>query len=165
MNKPGQIRDILTAAVPELKRNPESLHIFIENGSIYATGAGLNLSFEYRFELQILITDYPEHADSIMVPLLAWCRNNQPELLLNDDKRDGFKFRAEQLNDKTADIEITLKLTERVKVWLDDATQALQIEHVPEPDLIGAPDGITWELLSNMGTPTNKDWQSSDDLT
>lgn len=149
MNKLGQIRDILTAAVPDLKRNPESLHLFIENGSIYATGAGLNLSFEYRFELQILITDYAGHADSIMVPLLAWCRSNQPELLQNEDRRDGFKFRAEQLNDKTADIEITLKLTEGVKVWLDNATQKLKIEHIPEPDLIGAPDGITYEILTS----------------
>lgn len=159
MNKPGQIRDILTAAVPDLKRNPGSLHLFIENGSIYATGAGLNLSFEYRFELQILITDYPGHADSLIVPLLAWCRGNQPELLMNEDRRDGFKFQAEQLNDKTADIQITLRLTERVKVWLDDGTQKLQIEHLPEPDLIGAPDGINYELFMNGGTVTNQDWQ------
>ena len=78
MNKPGQVRDLLTKAVPELNRNPESLHIFVENGNINATGAGLNLSFEYQFELLILITDYAGHADSLIVPLLAWCRDNQP---------------------------------------------------------------------------------------
>ena len=164
MNKPGQVRDLLTKAVPELNRNPESLHIFVENGNINATGAGLNLSFEYQFELLILITDYAGHADSLIVPLLAWCRDNQPELLMNDDRRDGFKFRAEQLTHNTADVEITLKLTERVKVYPGD-NNTVNIEHLPEPALIGAPDGITWEIFANMGTETNKDWTLASDIT
>lgn len=146
MNKPGQVRELLTKAVPELKRNPESLHIFVENGNINATGAGLNLSFEYQFELLILITDYAGHADSLIVPLLAWCRENQSEILTNPDRRDGFKFRAEQLTHCTADVEITLKLTERVKVYLGE-NGAVNIEHLPEPPLIGAPDGITWQIM------------------
>lgn len=158
MNKHGEIRTLLTNAVPTLRQNPESLHIFVENGNINATGAGLNLSFEYRFDLLILITDYAGHADSLIVPLLAWCRDNQPELLMNDDRRDGFKFKAEQLTHNTADVEITLKLTERVKVYPGEAGGVI-IEHLPEPPLIGSPDGITWELLMNAGTQTNPDWQ------
>lgn len=157
MNKPGQVRELLTNAVPELKRNPESLHIFVENGNINATGAGLNLSFEYQFELLILITDYAGHADSLIVPLLAWCRDNQPELLMNDDRRDGFKFKAEQLTHNTADVEITLKLTERVKVYPGE-NGAVNIEHLPEPPLIGSPDGINWALFMNGGTMTQPEW-------
>ena len=157
MNKPGQVRELLTNAVPELKRKPESLHIFVENGNINATGAGLNLSFEYQFELLILITDYAGHADSLIVPLLAWCRDNQPELLMNDDRRDGFKFKAEQLTHNTADVEITLKLTERVKVYPGE-NGAVNIEHLPEPPLIGSPDGINWALFMNGGTMTQPEW-------
>lgn len=164
MNKPGQIRELLTKAVSELKRNPESLHIFVENGNINATGAGLNISFEYQFELLILITDYAGHADSLIVPLLAWCRDNQPELLMNDDRRDGFKFRAEQLTHNTADVEITLKLTERVKVYPGDNNK-VNIEHLPEPALIGAPDGITWEMFINAGTTADPLWELASDVS
>ncbi|WP_320152172.1 phage tail protein [uncultured Tolumonas sp.] len=148
MNKPDQVRELLENAVPHLKRNPDSLHIFVEAGSVYATGAGLNLSFEYQFNLVIVATDYPEHADRIIVPLLAWCRTNQPELLMNPDRRNGFRFRAEQLNNKTADVEITLALTERVKVYPDE-NGVVKVEHPPEPPLLDAPDGITWQLLVN----------------
>lgn len=158
MNKPGEIRTLLTNAVPTLRQNPESLHIFVENGNINATGAGLNLSFEYQFDLLILITDYAGHADSLIVPLLAWCRDNQPELLMNDERREGFRFKAEQLTHSTADVEITLKLTERVKVYPGE-TGGVIIEHLPEPTLVGSPDGITWELFVNSGTQTNPDWQ------
>ena len=164
MNKPGQIRELLTKAVPELKRNPESLHIFVENANINATGAGLNLSFEYQFELLILITDYAGHADSLIVPLLAWCRDNQPELLMNDDRRDGFKFRAEQRTHNTADVEITLKLTERVKVYPGD-DNTVNIEHLPEPALIGAPDGITWEMFINAGITADPLWELASDVS
>ena len=164
MNKPGQVRELLTQAVPELRRNPESLHLFIENGNVNATGAGLNLSFEYQFDLLILITDYAGHADSLIVPLLAWCRDNQPELLMNDDRRDGFKFRAEQLTSNTADVEITLKLTERVKVYPGEAG-GVNIEHLPEPPLLGAPDGITWELFINAGTTTDPQWELASDVS
>ena len=157
MNKPGQVRELLTKAVTELKRNPESLHIFVENGNINATGAGLNLSFEYQFELLILITDYAGHADSLIVPLLAWCRDNQPARIMHDDRRDGFKFKAEQLTHNTADVEITLKLTERVKVYPGE-NGAVNIEHLPEPPLIGSPDGINWALFMNGGTMTQPEW-------
>ena len=156
MNKPSEIRTLLTKAVPHLKRDPDSLHIFVENGNINATGAGLNLSFEYQFDLLILVTDFAGHADSLVVPLLAWCRDNQPEILMNPDRRDGFKFKAEQLNNNTADVEITLKLTERVKVYPGE-NGVVNIEHLPEPPLLGAPDGITWQLFMNLGTPTHKD--------
>lgn len=115
MNKPVKYEHCLQK-VPHLKKNPESLHIFVENGNINATGTGLNLSFEYQFDLLILVTDFAGHADSLVVPLLTWCRDNQPEILMNPDRRDGFKFKAEQLNNNTADVEITLKLTERVSL-------------------------------------------------
>ncbi len=67
---------------------------------------------------------------------------------MNPDRRDGFKFKAEQLNNNTADVEITLKLTERVKVYPGE-NGAVNIEHLPEPPLLGATDGITWQIMAN----------------
>lgn len=150
MNKPRAVRDLLTSSVPHLKKNPDALHIFVENGTIVATGAE-SLSFEYQFDLIVLVTDYADHADTLIVPLLAYVREHQPELLMNPDKRDsGFKFRAEALNHETADIEITLTLTERVVVTITDGVA--NITHPPEPvepDLSG-PTG--WSMAIN-GVP------------
>lgn len=153
MNKPRAVRDMLTASVPHLQQNPDALHLFVENGTIVATGA-TSLSFEYQFELVILVTDYAAHADTLIVPLLGWLRANQPELLMNPDKREsGFKFRAEALNHNTADIEITLSLTERVVVSIANGIATVTHPEEPtEPDLTG-PTG--WEMSIN-GVPINE---------
>jgi hypothetical protein len=147
MNKPQQLRQLLSNAVPHLQQNPDCLHIFIEQGNIAATAAGQNLSFEYQFNCVIIVTDYGDHADKLIVPLLGWLAQHQPELLQNPDRRDtGFKFKAELLNHSTADIEIVLALTERVQVQAD-AQGRLSITHLPEPRF--GDDGIDWTLYTN----------------
>ncbi|WP_224798168.1 phage tail protein [Idiomarina abyssalis] len=144
MNKPGELRDIISSAVPHLKKNPDTLHIFIDKGNLYATGAGHNLSFEYQFDCVVLVTDYRGHSDDIMVPILAWVARHQPELINNRDKRDnGITFRAELINKDTADIEVTIKMTEPVKVTNDGSGNV--VEHLPEPPF-DPYDGFDWEL-------------------
>ena len=145
MNKPNQVRELLSSTVRHLKQNPDALHIFVEEGAIVATGVSRNLSFEYQYNLIILVTDYAEHADTLMVPLLAWLTTNQPGLLDNPDRREkGFRFRAEQLNHKTCDIEITLQLTERVRV--SKVGSGVEVDHLPEPPLTLDEQAIDWQL-------------------
>lgn len=144
MNKANEVRELLTTAVPYLQKNPDALHIFIEEGNLEASWVGKNLSFEYQFNLIILVTDYSQHADTLMIPLLAWIAQNQPELLTNPDRRkEGVRFRVDMLNHKTADIEITIQLTERVKVTATE--EGLEVIHLPEPQF-DPDDGIDWTL-------------------
>lgn len=132
MNKPEQIRALLLSAVPHLARNPNDLHIFVDQGKVVASAARQNLSFEYQFDLSVVVLDYADHADTIMVPLLAWVAQHQPELLTNPDKRqNGIRFRVEMINKNKADIEITISLTERVKVTAVEGGRT--VEHLPEP--------------------------------
>lgn len=132
MNKPEQLRALLLSAVPHLKQNPNDLQLFVDQGKVVATGAGRNLSFEYQFNAIVLVTDYAEHADTLMVPLLAWVAEHQSELLTNPDKREnGIRFRAEMINKNKADIEVTIPLTERVKVT--PVVGGRTVEHLPEP--------------------------------
>lgn len=148
MNKPNELRELLSNAVPYIRQNPECLHIFVENGNIFATGVRKNLSFEYQFTCIIILTDYAAHADTVIVPILGWLGQHQPELLNNPDKRaSGFKFKAEMLNHTTCDIEIQLALTERVKVTPTE--QGLQVEHLPEPQWQDE-SGIDWQLYTNQ---------------
>ena len=81
-----------------------------------------------------MVTDYAGQADTIMLPLLAWLRVKQPELLINPDRRaNAIQFDVELLSHESADIEIKLPLTERVVVKPSGAGGALVAEHADEP--------------------------------
>lgn len=134
MIKPASLRAALEAALPDLKRNPDRLMVFIDEGSVRCTAAP-SLSFEYAYTLQLVVTDYTEHTDTIMVPVLAWIARHQPELMLNPDLgRDGIRFEADLLNHRSMDLAISLSLTERVIV-ADNADGTRTATHVGEPPL------------------------------
>ena len=119
MNKPEHLRAHLLSTIAELKHNPDRLLIFIDNGKVRCTAA-TSLSFEYSFDLQIILTDYAGHPDSVMLPILGWASVNQSELLENLDKSaEGIKFEADVLDNSKVDLSIRLPLTERVVVGRD----------------------------------------------
>ncbi|MEI6419476.1 MAG: phage tail protein [Sphingomonadales bacterium] len=134
MLKPDSLRAALTAAVPDLRTDPDRLRMFIDKGNLVATAVPL-LAFEYRYRLQLLLLDFAGHPDQIMVPLLAWVAVNQNELLANADRRrDGISFQAELLDSQRVDLAIELMLTEAVSVR--PATGGGQdVIHHPEPPI------------------------------
>ncbi|MCQ4319726.1 phage tail protein [Stutzerimonas stutzeri] len=148
MNKPESLRAHLVAAIPELKRNPDRLLTFIDNGSLRSTAAP-GLSFEYSYTLNLILTDYAGHPDAIAIPLFAWVLVNQRELMENLEKgRDAIKFEADILDNSKVDLAVTLPLTERVIVTrLDDGT--LQVDHPPEPPLDEFSPAGPWQLFGN----------------
>lgn len=132
MNKPDSLREHLLAAVPELKHSPDRLLIFIDNGKVRCTAAG-GLSFEYAYDLQIILTDFAGHPDSVMLPLLGWLRVNQSELLVNLDKSaKGIKFEADVIDHSKVDMSLSLPLTERVIVKKQD-NGTFTVKHAAEP--------------------------------
>lgn len=77
MNKPEHLRAHLLGTIAELKHNPDRLLIFIDNGKVRCTAAA-SLSFGYCFDLQIILSDYAGHPDSVMLPLLARSASTNP---------------------------------------------------------------------------------------
>ena len=148
MNKPESLRAHLLAAIPELKRNPDRLLVFIDNGSLRSTAAH-GLSFEYSYTLNLILTDFAGHPDAVAIPLFAWVLVNQRELMENLEKgRDAIKFEADILDNSKVDLSITLPLTERVIVKrMDDGT--LQVDHPPEPQLDEFFPAGPWQLFGN----------------
>lgn len=141
MLKPKKLREALTNSVPLLARNPDSLNMFIDSGRIVSTLAS-SLSFEYQYQLNLVITDYADDIDLVMVPVLAWLRENQPDIMATEEKRrTGFTFKADVLSDTLCDISIDLQLTERVIVKQDG--DALHVNHIGEPPL---PDNVNRPL-------------------
>lgn len=134
MNKPSSLKQHLIAAVPELRGNPDKVLVFIDQGRIRSTTAP-GLSFEYTYTLNLILTDFAGHPDAVAVPLLAWLKTNQPDLMENLEKaKDAIQFEADILADDLVDLAITLPLTERVIVKRQ-AGAAHSIEHAAEPQL------------------------------
>lgn len=132
MNKPDSLRTLLLESVPGLKKNPERLLMFIDQGKVRCTAAA-SLSFEYGYSLQIILTDFAGHPDSVMLPILGWLRINQSELLVNLDKSaEGLKFEVDLLDRAKVDMAITLPLTERVIVKRED-DGSFNVTHAEEP--------------------------------
>lgn len=137
MNKPESLRAHLLATVAELKHNPDRLLIFIDNGKVRCTAAA-SLSFEYSFDLQVLLTDFAGHPDSVMLPLLGWLSVHQSELLENLNKSAaGIQFEADILDNSKVDLSLILPLTERVVVG-KDAEGNTTIKHPDEPQRVAA---------------------------
>lgn len=137
MNKPESLRAHLLATIGELKHNPDRLLIFIDNGKIRCTAAA-SLSFEYSFDLQVILTDFAGHPDSVMLPVLGWLKVNQADLLENLNKSaEGIQFEADILDNSKVDLSLTLPLTERVIVRRDPDGKT-STHHPDEPQRTAA---------------------------
>jgi hypothetical protein len=130
MRKPEQLRRLLLRAVPGLADAPERLALYVDEGRI-AARAGASLSFEYRYTANLVIQDYAGDRNAVVVPLLAWIAEAEPDLLAKPDS-EPFTFEAELLQDDAVDLSITLQLTERVAV-VPGADGGYEVRHLDEP--------------------------------
>ncbi len=132
MNKPQSLRNALNKSVPYVRENPDRLHLFVDNGSLVATAAA-SISWEYRYTLNVVVTDFTGDQNLLMAPILYWLRDNQPDALQNPDERERlFTFEVDILGNGACDLSLNLKLTERVLAREVDGQ--MQVEAVPEPD-------------------------------
>lgn len=135
MRKADSLRRWLTAALPDLAVHPDRLTIFVDAGQIIAREAR-TLSFTYAYTLTIGIWDYVGDADHIIVPMLAWIEQEQPQLLRRGDS-EPFSFKAELLDGDTSDIAIEIALTEDRIVTIGQGQggeSGYDVTRPPEPD-------------------------------
>ncbi|VVE46377.1 phage tail protein [Pandoraea terrigena] len=122
MMKPNALRAALVENNAYLQQNPDRLHVFVDHGRIEASSEKGRIgskggSFRYRYTLNLIVTDYPEDSTTLIIPIIAWARDWQPDLLANPDRqRDGIKFEVDVLKTGTADVSIEIQLTEAVDV-------------------------------------------------
>lgn len=135
MDKPSSLRATLTKAIPDLKKNPEKLAIFVVGGRVIHTGTD-SLSWEYRYALRVLLTDFAGHADAVMAPIVAWMKRHQSEAFASEATRErAIRFEAEFLSISTVDLQIDLELTEAVlsRPRPGGPAGALNLIHKAEP--------------------------------
>lgn len=159
MYKPNSLRQHLTTANPDLRRDPDKLLVFADEGRLICTGTA-SRSFEYAYKLNVIITDFGGDEDAIMVPLLDWIATHQPDILGNEEKRQrGIRFIVDFNNHDSVDISLEIELTERVIVKAQQGR--LDIKHVGEPVL--APDYAHPHWALYKGETLLAEWQLSTD--
>lgn len=125
MDKLNSLRQHLINNVPAIKRSPENLHVFAEDGHIHYT-PGRDSHFSYHFKAVVIVTELALHADAVFVPLIVWCKHNQTDL-----GRDAIKFLADPLDGNSIDLRIEIPLDERVLVT--EVSGGYSTEHPAEP--------------------------------
>ena len=142
MKKLHLLRAHLINAVPALANDPERLLTFVEEGSIEFR-RGPNLTHEYQFTAQLVLTDFSADLDTIMVPLLQWLAEYQPDA----DPNEAISFEAEILSHKSVDVALRVKLTERVLAKVDCEAGEIRVDHaLPRFPTAGCPAN-RWQLL------------------
>lgn len=159
MKKPQSLREHLLNAIPELRRDPERILIFVDEGAVRSTMAN-GLSFEYAYTLNMILTDYAGDLAAVSIPVLDWVRVNQSELMANLDKvKSGIKFEAEILANDKVDLAIQLPLTERVIV--KQTSEGLRVDYPDEPHYHKAEESKKVTLFDKNGTEIAS-WMSRD---
>ncbi|MCM2131469.1 phage tail protein [Larsenimonas rhizosphaerae] len=143
MKKLTVLRQYLLDAIPHLQRDPGNLLTFVEDGTI-EFAPGPNLSHGYTFTAQIVLTDFADDIDTVMIPLLDWLAVYQPDLT----PAEALKFEAEILNNEAVDLALRIQLTERVVAKKDCDTGHINISHrMPRFD-VDTCGPRRWQLLS-----------------
>lgn len=111
MRKIDTLRDAIFDALPELKRDPDRVRLWIERGtakSTLTTGQGLVLTFQ----LNVLVTEMASDLTVLALAVFRWMRTNQPDLMVPG--HEGIAFDADILDKDTADVLLQLQLDQAV---------------------------------------------------
>ncbi|WP_269934797.1 phage tail protein [Serratia liquefaciens] len=119
MKKAELLRDALIASNQWCKANPDQFTVWVEKGHIEIQATGES-SFMYLYPIQVLAMDFPGQLDDLMLPLLSWVWENQPDLLMNPDSNKKIEFDADIVSDDSADILLKVPVWERVMVTIEN---------------------------------------------
>ncbi|WP_395302207.1 phage tail protein [Enterobacter mori] len=138
MHKLKSLRQALIDAIPQLNAHPERLQMSVGSGNIDARLAS-SLSFEKRYVLNAKVSGFTGDSEGFFVPVLAWLRENQPDIFtLDEGHKNGYTFAIVLNDDDTTDISISVQVTERILVSQEQC--ALHATYSPEPPL---PEPVT----------------------
>lgn len=137
MQKLDSLRTAIATAIPELKRSPENLRIWIERGAGRCQGTRTD-AFGFAYQANVLIVEMATDLAVLALAIFRWLRVNQPDLL--SPRTDGFAFDADILDNGSADVLIQIQLTENVTVAPVEGGGDI-LAYLPEPDPLFVDDG------------------------
>ncbi|QUG76372.1 phage tail protein [Erwinia sp. E602] len=151
MKKAELLRDALIAGNTWCRANPEAITVWVEKVGIETQATG-EASFMYSYTIQALATDFPGDVDDLMLPLLGWVWEQQPDLLLNPDSNRKIEFEADIISDDTADFLFRVPVWERVIVTKTGGV--VTAEHLSESAM--RINSSEWETVFDPASEGNK---------
>jgi hypothetical protein len=130
LHKPSSLRAMLLDKVPALKADPSLLSMFIDKGKVISRATG-NPAFQYRYTLNIVVQDYAGDIDALILPILLWVGQEEPELL-ERAPHEPIRYESEILDASSADVSIYIELSERVLVARDAASGTYTTSHLDD---------------------------------
>lgn len=132
MQKPASLRTALTAAIPEIRDQPDRLVIWVEDGAVRARQTETN-GFAFQYPLSVLLRELSTDIAIVALAINRWLRRHQPDLLAGG-AGDSYKFETDVLDNATADILFTIDLTENVAVTPQpDGSWSIDYQVEPDP--------------------------------
>lgn len=155
MHKLKSLRQALIDAIPQLNANPERLQMSVGSGNLDARLAS-SLSFEKHYTLNAKVSGFSGGSEGLFVPVLAWLRENQPDIFtLDEGRRNGCSFTIVLNDDDTMDISVSVQLTERILVSQEEG--ALRATYSPEPPL---PEPVTRPKALYINGELVSEWEA-----
>lgn len=111
MKKPALLRAAIAAMFPELARGPDQLAMWVERGSVRATG-NAQRGFAWEYQLEVVAENFKREPEGLFFVVVDWLRTQQPDLI--QANAPGFTFEVDVINDTTFDVQMTLPLREIV---------------------------------------------------
>ena len=143
MNKLISLRDHLLGIPGEINIEPDDLLTFADSGQILSNASGTNKHFVFKYKANIIVTNFIGQVDQLSFWVLQWMKVNQPE-----HPEEAIQFEADILNDKSADLSLTIDLNETVKV--ETTEEGIVLHHVDEPSIEPELlDAQEWTLSAN----------------
>ena len=131
MQKPASLRAALTAAIPEIRDQPDRLVIWVEDGAVRARQTETQ-GFAFQYPLSVLLRELSTDIAIVALAINRWLRRHQPDLLAGG-AGDSYKFETDVLDNMTADILFTIDLCENVAVE-PQPDGSWSIDYLVEPD-------------------------------
>lgn len=147
MQKPASLRAALTAALPELRDQPDRLVIWVEDGAVRARQTATH-GFAFEYPLSVLLREVSTDIAIVALAINRWLRRHQPDLLAGGSG-DSYKFETDVLDNRTADILFTIALCENVAVE-PQPDGSWSVDYLVEPDPLFEDDQ---PLLPDIATP------------
>ena len=137
MQKPASLRAALTAALPELRNEPDRLSLWVEDGNVRARQT-VTQGFAFEYPLSVLLREVKTDIAIAVHAMNRWLRVHQPDLLAAHQAA-SYKFETDIMDNGSADILFTLQLTENVAI-ADAVDGGWSIDYLAEPDPLLAND-------------------------
>lgn len=144
MLKINLLRAALMEAMPELKRSPKNLIMWVDRGKVQSRDTA-DFSFAFEFQLNVLLVEFAGDIAAFALAILIWLRTNQPDLFAMG--ADAFDFEVDILDNGKSDVQIRLQLRQNVEATITPG--GVTTTYLPEPDPL-FPDGLPFGGLEEM---------------